>query len=162
MLHDSIKLYMYSEVMNYAEVGENTIIGTHCWIAGKIGRRCKLQSHVFVPQGVEIEEDVFIGPGVSFTNIKRPRAWINQKDKFLKTIVKRGATIGANATILPGVTIGEYAMVGAGAVVTKDVIGHTQVIGNPARINGYVDKNGQPVPRNEASRLLTEEIACGA
>ncbi len=145
-----IFIHPFTQILEGAEIGDGSIIGAGCFIAGHIGLGCKLQSDVFLPKGVFLENDVFVGPGVKFTNIKRPRAQIEQKDKFLDTVVRYGATIGANATILPGVTIGEYAMVGAGAVVTKDVPDHAQVVGNPAKIVGTVLNDGQPgkLPRD--------------
>lgn len=138
-----ITIYPFTQILKGAKVGDGSTIGSGCFVAGEVGLGCKLQSDVFLPKGVVLETHVFIAPGVRFCNVKRPRAWIDQKDKFLETRVKLGATIGANATILPGVTIGEYAMVGAGAVVTKDVPHHAQVVGNPAHMNGVVDNDGQ-------------------
>lgn len=117
----------------------NSTIGKNCRIAefveiggSIIGDNCKIQAFVFIPPNVEIESDVFIGPHTCFTNVKHPRA--TRKGQFEKTLVKKGATIGANCTILCGVTIGENAVVGAGAVVVRDVPPDTTVVGNPAKI----------------------------
>lgn len=115
-------------------IGENCVIGSYVEIGKdvQIGNRCKVECRVFIPPGVVVEDDVFIGPGVTFTNDKHPRAvgeW-----KIVPTLVKRGASIGAGAVIVCGVTIGEGAMVGAGAVVTKDVAPHTTVVGCPASV----------------------------
>ncbi len=129
--------------MNSAEVGYNTIIGTHCWIAGKIGKNCKLQSGVFVPKGVEIEDDVFIGPHVVFGNVDRPRAWFKQD--YIETHVSQGVTIGAGSVIRPGIRIGAYAFIGAGSIVTKDIPEYSKAFGNPAKITGQVDKEGNDI-----------------
>jgi acetyltransferase-like isoleucine patch superfamily enzyme len=104
-----------------------------------IGDDCKIRPFVFIPTGVTIEDDVFVGPNVSFTNDKYPR--VKGEWKLLRTRIKKGASIGANSVILPGVTIGEEALVGAGSVVTEDVPNRAIVAGNPARIVGYKDKN---------------------
>ena len=124
------------------EIGDNSRIATFVEIQKGviIGKNCKISSHCFICEGVTIEDNVFIGHGVMFTNDKRPRAtnadrtMQGPKDwTLIPTIVKSGASIGSNATILPGITIGEYALVGAGAVVTKDVPAHSTMVGNPAR-----------------------------
>lgn len=113
------------------EVGDSCTIHAHTWIGHnvKIGNRCLIEAFAFLPEGITLEDDVFIGPHVCFTNDKRPPA---SKEAWLETLVKKGASIGANVTILPGVTIGEGAMIGAGAVVTKDVPAGETWVGNPA------------------------------
>jgi acetyltransferase-like isoleucine patch superfamily enzyme len=114
-------------------IGKNVRIGEFVEIGGSIiGDNCSIQTFCFIPPGVELEEWVFLGPRVTFTNVKHPRA--NRKGSFEKTLVKKGATIGAGAVILCGITIGENAVIGAGAVVTKDVSDDTTVVGNPAKI----------------------------
>ena len=115
-------------------LGQNVYVGPNV----RIGARCKVQNNVSVYEGVTLENDVFVGPSAVFTNVKNPRAEINRRDDFAQTIVRRGASIGANATIVCGVTIGEYAFVGAGSVVTRDVDAYTLVVGNPARVAGRV------------------------
>lgn len=126
------RIWHYSHLMGTAKVGQNCTIGDYCFIAGIVGNGCKIQNSVNLFEGVTLEDDVFIGPGVTFTNVKRPRA--NEKQPYAKTLVKRGATIGAGAVIICGVTIGEGALVGAGSVVTKDVPAGATVVGNPARM----------------------------
>lgn len=115
------------------QIGENCVIASYCEIGRnvKIGNNCKIECRAFLPEGVEIEDDVFIGPSVTFTNDKYPKA--RGEWKTTRTLVRRAASIGANSTIICGVTIGERAIVGAGSVVTKDVAPYTLVIGNPAR-----------------------------
>lgn len=108
-----------------------------------IGDGCKIQNNVSVYKGVTLEAGVFCGPSCVFTNVLTPRALVERKDEFKPTLVRQGATIGANATILCGVTIGRYAMIGAGSVVTRDVPGHALVVGNPSRWAGWVSRTGE-------------------
>ncbi|MEM5831250.1 MAG: acyltransferase, partial [Candidatus Aenigmatarchaeota archaeon] len=131
-------------ILPYTVIGKNCVIGQNVMIGPrvKIGNNVKIQNNVSVYEGVELEDDVFCGPSCVFTNVINPRAFIERKSEFKKTIVKKGATIGANATIVCGVTIGEYALVGAGAVVTKDVPPYALVVGVPARQIGWVCKCG--------------------
>jgi len=125
-------------------LGENTKIGAFVEIGRcNIGSNCNISSHCFLCAGVMLEDDVFIGPGTTFTNIKTPRAFVNRKNMFLSTLIKKGASIGAGSTIVCGVTIGEYALVGAGSVITKSVPSYGLVYGNPARIHGRVNKDGK-------------------
>lgn len=121
-----------SNISEKAKIGQGCIIHSNVWIGEgvKIGNRVKIQAFVFIPSGVTIEDDVFIGPAVVFTNDKRPPS---HGKSWAKTTIKKGASIGANATILPGITIGQYVLVAAGAVVTKSVLDRTTVGGNPAR-----------------------------
>lgn len=136
-----------------AQVRENAYIGQDCDIAKdvyvdhgvSIGARCKIQNGVSVYHGVTLEDDVFVGPSATFTNDRIPRAF-NRNWECVATLVKRGASIGANATIVCGVTLGEYCMVGAGSVVTADVPPYALVVGNPARVVGKVDKMGRKIP----------------
>lgn len=125
-------------------VGENCNIGSNVFIEKdvKIGNGVKIKNNIAIYSGVEIDDDVFLGPDCVFTNVVNPRAFISRKHEFRKTVINRGATIGANATIVCGHNIGKYAMVGAGAVVAHDVADYALVIGNPDRIIGYVCECG--------------------
>jgi len=145
-LGKNVQIYNFVNIYG-CEIGDNTKIGSFVEIREnvKIGKNCKIQAFVFIPQGITIEDDVFIGPHACFVNDKYPRATVNgrlkEKDKDWvaeKIVVKKGASIGANATILGGVTIGENSIVGAGSVVTKDVPPDSIVAGNPAKLIGKV------------------------
>jgi acetyltransferase-like isoleucine patch superfamily enzyme len=140
---ENTKVWHLAQIRESASIGENCTISKNVYIdtGVRIGNNVKIQNNVNIYNGVTIEDDVFLGPSMTFTNDLFPRAtnadWI-----VTKTIVKKGASIGANATIVCGITIGEYAMVGAGAVVTKDVPDYTMVVGNPAKAIGKVCKCG--------------------
>lgn len=138
-------------------IGENCNIGANVFIERgvRIGNGVKIKNNIAIYSGVVIADDVFLGPNCVFTNVINPRAFINRKDEFRKTIVKNGATVGANATIICGHTIGKYAMVGAGCVVTHDVADYSLVVGNPGRMRGYVCECGC---RLDASYICTQ---CG-
>ncbi len=141
------KIWHFSHVQSGAVIGENCILGQNVNIGNcvKIGNNVKIQNNVSVYEGVELEDFVFCGPSMVFTNIKIPRSEFPQRGSkyYSKTLVKKSASIGANATIVCGVTIGKYALIGSGTVVTKDVPDFALVIGNPGRIVGEVNKKGQ-------------------
>ena len=143
---EGTKIWHFSHIQSGAVVGKKCSIGQNVNIANnvKIGNHVKIQNNVSVYEGVELEDYVFCGPSMVFTNIKVPRSEFPQKgiDYYAKTLVKKSASIGANATILCGITIGEYAMIGSGAVVTKDVPAYSLILGNPGRVVGQVDKKG--------------------
>jgi UDP-2-acetamido-3-amino-2,3-dideoxy-glucuronate N-acetyltransferase len=141
---DKTKIWHFSHVMSGSKIGKNSNIGQNVMIAPDviIGDNVKIQNNVSIYTGVEIEDDVFLGPSMVFTNVINPRSFISRKDEFKQTIVKKGSTIGANATIVCGNDIGRYAFVGAGAVVTKDVPDYSLVIGNPAKISNWICECG--------------------
>lgn len=143
VIGDGTKIWNQAQVRNDAVLGENCIISKNVYIDEhvKIGNRVKVQNNVNVYHGVTVEDDVFLGPSMTFTNDMYPRSF-NANWKITETLVKRGASIGANAAIRCGVTIGEYATVGTGSVVTKDVPAQALVVGNPARQIGWVCKCG--------------------
>ena len=139
------KVWHFSHLMPGSTVGENCIIGQNVFIDRNvsIGSGVKIQNNVSVYNGVRIENDVFLGPSVVFTNVINPRSFIERKNEFKTTHVKQGATIGANATILCGIEIGAYAMIGAGSVVVKNVPDFSLIVGNPAKQIGWVNHNGK-------------------
>ena len=143
------KVWLNVQVREAARVGRNCVLSKDVYLdhGVSIGDNCKIQNSVSIYQGVTVEDDVFVGPNACFTNDKVPRAF-KADWQISTTLVRRGASIGANATIVCGVTIGEYAMVAAGAVVTRDVEPFTLVLGNPARAVGKVDKEGNRVCGN--------------
>jgi UDP-2-acetamido-3-amino-2,3-dideoxy-glucuronate N-acetyltransferase len=138
------KVWHFTHIMAGSDIGENCNIGQNCVISPdvKLGSNVKIQNNVSIYTGVVCEDDVFLGPSMVFTNINNPRSAIIRKGQYLRTLVKRGATIGANATIVCGHTIGEFAFIGAGAVVTKDVPPYALMVGNPARQTGWMSEYG--------------------
>lgn len=160
------RIWHFSHVMPHTKVGVDCVIGQNVSIGPHvtIGRRCKVQNNVSIYQGVELEDEVFCGPSMTFTNVINPRAFVERKAEFRRTIVRRGATIGANATILCGVTLGRYSMIGAGAVVTRDVADYALVYGNPARLRGAVCRCGVvlDVPARIDVAMPVTCRACGA
>lgn len=144
---EGTKIWHFCHIMGGAQIGNNCSIGQNVNIASGaiIGNNVKIQNNVSVYDDVIIEDNVFCGPSCVFTNVINPRAFIERKHEYKKTIVKKGATIGANATIICGVTIGEYSLIGAGSVVTKDIPSYSLAYGNPARIHGHVNENGEKV-----------------
>ena len=144
-------------IQDGAVVGENCSIGANVFIENgvQIGNGVKIKNNIAIYSGAEIEDDVFLGPNCVFTNVINPRAFISRKHEFRKTIIKKGATIGANSTIICGHVIGKYAMVGAGTVVTRDVDDYNLVVGNPGRVVGYVCLCGCKLNENYKC------VACG-
>lgn len=144
------KVWINVQIRENAVIGENCIISKDVYIdhAVTIGDRCKIQNSVSVYNGVEIGSDVFVGPNVAFTNDKVPRAF-NTDWKITPTRIGEGASLGANSTIICGITVGEYAMVAAGSVATRDVPPYTLVMGNPARVVARIDKAGNRVAGDE-------------
>ncbi len=147
------KIWHFSHILSGSQLGENCVVGQNVMIGPNVtvGSGCKVQNNVSLYAGVTLQDDVFCGPSVVFTNVRTPRAHVERKDEFAPTLVKTGASLGANATIVCGVTIGKYAMIGAGAVVTKDVPDHALMVGNPARQIGWV---------SEAGEVLGEDMIC--
>jgi len=139
------KIWHFSHIMPEAVIGENCVIGQNVFVGNKvvIGNGVKVQNNVSLYEGVICEEEVFIGPSAVFTNVINPRSAIERKKEFRATLIEKGATIGANATIICGITIGTYAFIGAGAVVTKDVPAYALMTGNPARQTGWMSEAGE-------------------
>ena len=145
------KIWHFSHIMSGAIIGRDCNIGQNVVISPEVvlGDRCKVQNNVSIYTGVTCEDEVFLGPSMVFTNIVNPRSAIVRKDQYAKTIVRKGASIGANATIVCGFEIGEYAFIGAGAVVTKEVLPYALVVGNPARQMGWMSEYGHRLEFNE-------------
>lgn len=146
------KIWHFCHIQSGAVIGNNCSLGQNVNVSGKarIGNGVKIQNNVSVYDGVTIEDNVFCGPSMVFTNVINPRAFVERKTEYKKTILKEGCSIGANVTIICGVTIGEYALVGAGSVVTHDVPPYSVVYGNPAAVRGKVDKEGNLIKDNTA------------
>ncbi|HYV53154.1 MAG TPA: acyltransferase [Chitinophagaceae bacterium] len=138
------RIWHFCHVSATSKIGDRCNLGQNVYIDSNavIGNGVKIQNNVSVYNGVIIEDDVFLGPSMVFTNVINPRSFIERKNEFKQTIVRRGATIGANATILCGIEIGRYALIGAGAVVTKNVLAYAIITGNPARQSGWVSEAG--------------------
>ena len=139
------KIWHFSHVLPGTIIGQNCVLGQNV-VAGPdvvIGNNCKIQNNVSLYKGVEIEDGVFCGPSMVFTNVINPRAFIEKKSEFKKTLLKKGCSVGANATIVCGVTIGRYALIGAGSVVTKDVPDYALITGVPGRQTGWVCECGE-------------------
>jgi UDP-2-acetamido-3-amino-2,3-dideoxy-glucuronate N-acetyltransferase len=139
------KIWHFCHVMPGAVIGEGCTLGQNVVVmpGTRIGNRVKIQNNVSIYEGVILEDDVFCGPSCVFTNVLNPRAHVSRRNEFMKTVVKRGATIGANATIVCGVTLGEYCFIGAGAVVTSDVPPYALMVGVPARRVGWMCRCGE-------------------
>ncbi|HIP13907.1 MAG TPA: N-acetyltransferase [Sulfurimonas autotrophica] len=141
---DNTKIWHFSHVLSSTTIGSNCSFGQNCVIGPKvtIGSGVKVQNNISIYEGVEVEDDVFLGPSMVFTNVINPRAFIQRKEEFKKTLLKKGCSIGANATIVCGVTIGEYALIGSGAVINKDVKDFALMVGVPAKQIGWVGVSG--------------------
>jgi UDP-2-acetamido-3-amino-2,3-dideoxy-glucuronate N-acetyltransferase len=139
------RIWHFCHVMSGARIGEGSSLGQNCFVAsgGVVGCRVKVQNNVSLYQGVELEDEVFCGPSVVFTNVRLPRSAVPRRDQYARTLVARGASIGANATLVAPVTLGQYSLVAAGAVVTRDVPAFALVAGVPARVIGWVGRHGE-------------------
>jgi UDP-2-acetamido-3-amino-2,3-dideoxy-glucuronate N-acetyltransferase len=145
---EGTSIWHWTHVMGGADIGKHCSIGQSCYIGNvRIGHGCRIQNHVSIYDGVTLDEDVFVGPSSVFTNVKHPRAHVSRKREYAPTRVRCGATIGANATITCGVEIGEYAMIGAGAVITRSVPPHAIVVGAPARQIAWACRCGETLPK---------------
>ncbi len=148
---DDTKIWHFSHILSDSKIGNNCSFGQNCVVGPKvnIGNGVKVQNNISIYEGVEVEDDVFLGPSMVFTNVINPRAFIVRRDEFKKTLLKKGCSIGANATVVCGVTIGEYALIGSGAVVNKDVKPYALMVGVPARQIGWVSQAGNTLEFDE-------------
>ena len=153
------KVWHFSHIMKDAVLGNDCNLGQNVVISPRVtlGNNVKVQNNVSIYTGVICEDDVFLGPSMVFTNIVNPRSAVVRKDKYVKTLVQKGASIGANATVVCGNTIGSFAMVGAGAVITKDVSPYALVVGNPAKQIGWVSENGHRLEFDESGKAICQE-----
>ena len=150
---EGTRIWHFTHVMGTADIGKNCVLGQNVFVGNKvkIGNNVKIQNNVSLYEGVICEDDVFLGPSMVFTNVINPRSAVNRKEEFKQTLVKKGVSIGANATIVCGTTLGEYCFIGAGAVVTKDVLPFALMVGVPARQKGWVSRAGA---------ILNEDFIC--
>lgn len=148
---DNTKIWHFSHILSGSNIGTNCSFGQNCVVGPKvnIGNGVKVQNNISIYEGVEVEDDVFLGPSMVFTNVTNPRAFIIRREEFKKTLLKKGCSIGANATIVCGVTIGEYSLIGSGTVVNKDVKPFALMVGVPAKQIGWVSKAGNTLKFDE-------------
>lgn len=152
------KIWHFSHVSAGARLGSGCILGQNVFIGRNvhIGDRVKVQNNVSIYEGVSIEDDVFVGPSVVFTNVINPRSFVERKQDYRKTKICRGASLGANCTIICGITVGNYALVGAGSVVTKDVLPFAIVAGNPSRQIGWTSETGEKLAFGQDKKAFCE------
>lgn len=157
------RIWHFCHLLTGTRLGRDCVLGQNVMVGPRvsIGDGCKVQNNVSLYEGVTLEDDVFCGPSCVFTNVLTPRAFVERKDEFRPTLVRRGASIGANATIICGVTVGAYAMIGAGAVVTKNVPPHALVLGAPARQVGWVSRTGERLGEDLICPRTGERFALG-
>jgi len=156
---DNTKIWHFSHVLSGTTIGKNCSFGQNCVVGPKvtIGNGVKVQNNISIYEGVEVEDDVFLGPSMVFTNVINPRAFIQRKEEFKETLLKKGCSVGANATIVCGVTVGEYALIGSGAVVNKDVKSYALMVGVPARQIGWVGISGNTLVFNDDNIALDSD-----
>jgi UDP-2-acetamido-3-amino-2,3-dideoxy-glucuronate N-acetyltransferase len=160
IIGENTKIWHFSHILSNTVIGKNCSFGQNCVVGPnvKVGNGVKVQNNVSIYEGVEVEDDVFLGPSMVFTNVINPRAFIQRKDEFKKTLLKKGCSIGANATIVCGVTIGEYALIGSGAVVNKDVKPFALMVGVPTKQIGWVGISGNTLEFNKKN-IAKDEFA---
>lgn len=153
------RIWHFSHIMPKCRIGENCNIGQNVVVSPEVvlGNNVKVQNNVSIYTGIVCEDDVFLGPSMVFTNVSNPRSAVNRRGQYTKTIVKKGASIGANATIVCGHDIGEFALIGAGAVVTKTILPYSLVVGNPAKQIGWVSEYGHRLKFNDEGFALCSE-----
>ena len=159
---DDTKIWHFSHIMSNSELGKKCNIGQNVVISPKVilGNNVKVQNNVSIYTGVVCEDDVFLGPSMVFTNISNPRSAVVRKDSYEKTIVRKGASVGANATVICGNEIGKHALIGAGAVITKNIKPYALVVGNPARQIGWVSEYGHKLNFRNGKAICKESLDC--
>jgi UDP-2-acetamido-3-amino-2,3-dideoxy-glucuronate N-acetyltransferase len=159
VLGEGVRIWHHVHVMRGARIGAGSMLGHAVFVGAgvTIGARCRIQNHVSLFEGLTLEDDVFIGPSAVFTNVKNPRAEVSRRDAFLPTKICQGATVGAGAIILPGLILGRYCFVGAGAVVTRDVPDFCLVLGTPARPSGWMSRRGVQLRFDDAGEASCAE-----
>jgi UDP-2-acetamido-3-amino-2,3-dideoxy-glucuronate N-acetyltransferase len=153
---EGTKIWHFSHIMKNCRIGNHCSLGQNVNVASEvvIGNRCKIQNNVSIYEGVVLEDDVFCGPSMVFTNVINPRSFIERKSEYRRTLVRKGASIGANATIVCGVTLGRYSFIGAGAVVTKDVPDYALMAGVPAVCGGWMSRHGHRLTKPDAAGVM--------
>ena len=161
---DDTKIWHFSHIMPRAKIGRGCNLGQNVVVSPDvvIGNNVKIQNNVSVYTGVILEDDVFCGPSMVFTNVVNPRSHVSRKSEYRRTLVKRGASIGANTTVVCGHTIGQFAFIGAGAVVTKDVPDFALIVGNPGRISGWMCACGTKLSSSNTPPATAQCAACGS
>lgn len=156
---EGTKIWHFCHVMTGSKIGNNCSLGQNVVVSPKVilGNNVRVQNNVSIYEGVVCEDDVFLGPSMVLTNVINPRSAISRKEEFKKTLIKKGASIGANATIVCGNIIGQYAFIGAGAVVTKDVPAYALIVGNPGRQKGWMSEFGQKLVFNKENKATCSE-----
>ena len=153
------KIWHFSHIMPDSVLGDNCNLGQNVVVSSKVilGNNVKVQNNVSIYTGVICEDDVFLGPSMVFTNIINPRSAVVRRDKYVSTLIKRGASIGANATVICGNTVGEFALIGAGSVITRDIAPYALVVGNPAKQIGWVSEYGNRLVFSESGKATCDE-----
>ena len=159
LIGEGTKIWHFSHIMENCTIGKSCNLGQNVVVSPKVvlGNNVKVQNNVSIYSGVICEDDVFLGPSMVFTNIINPRSAVVRRDEYIETLVKKGASIGANATIICGNTIGSYSLIGAGSVITKDVPDYALIIGNPAKQIGWVSQYGHRLEFNEDLKAICPE-----
>ena len=159
VIGDGTAIWHFSHICAGAVIGNSCSLGQNVLVANNasLGNNVKVQNNVAIYGGITVEDDVFLGPSCVLTNVTNPRSQVSRKSLYEKTLIRRGATIGANATIVCGITLGRYCFVGAGAVVTKDIPDYGLVSGNPAKLTGYMSRHGHKLTFNESDKATCPE-----